>query len=127
MKFTTDIILNAVKADMLYCNTPYISKQHIDDYVFIHIPTFIAKYVDLDSIYDCETEEYVEFDEETCIRDTFHPWYKISSMILDTEVGHHQYKMKFSRLNEDDVNLYFSYNIYDDKLEKPYVYMDRDE
>lgn len=120
----SQIIFNASLQRYPSATCKMISKSDIDDYVMIHIPTSIAKFLTLERIYDITNDAGVVITKDTCERDGFRPWYKISSSVLDFSVGFHEYKMIFKNCRlEGQFNLYFKYQIYDDKLDKPYIYM----
>ena len=127
MKFSTQTVFDAVVERMLSSNTPHVDKHSIQDHVLIHIPLAIAKHIELASIYDCITSSYVEYNEYTCIREDIHPWYTLDTDVLNIEVGYHKYRMNFVNLDGiDNVTLYFAYYIYDNELEKPYIYMNKE-
>ena len=105
-----------------------ISKSDVDDYVLIHIPTSIAKFLTLENIYDITNDAEVEINKDTCERDGFRPWYKIASSCLDFSIGFHEYRMKFKNCRlKGQFNMFFKYQVYDDKLDKSYIYMENHE
>lgn len=124
----THTVLEAVPYDSLQYNCSILNLSAVDDSVVIHVPERIAKYLILESIKDISADKYIDLESEYCIRESFHPWYTLDSSLLDLTVGFHQYRMNFisSRL-QDTISLYFEYQIYTDKLEKPYIYMERYE
>lgn len=128
MSISTHFIFEALPYDDSSYSCPTIDKEMIDDRIIIHVPTSLAKYLVLETIQDMNTSEYIDLDLERCIRDSFHPWYTLDSSLLDFSVGFHQYKMNFSSYRlHDNISLYFKYQIYSDKLDKPYIYMREDE
>ena len=125
---STQVILEAVPYTELARSCTMFNRSVADDCVMIHIPEPIARYLSLESIKNMITDEYVDLDLDNCIRESFHPWYSIDSSKLDLTVGFHEYRMRFLSFRlQDIIDLFFKYQVYDDKLDKPYIYMKNEE
>lgn len=109
-------------------NAKVINKEDIEYYVYFHIPTKFASHSILVDMYKLDDEpeavDYVDLASRDCMR----PWIRMPSKLLDTNSGHHLYKLVFINKKTDDIFSFFvSYIIQDDNPDKPYIYMNREE
>lgn len=121
------IVFEAVRRDQVSAFDQVFHKDELPYYGWIHLPTDIAKYLDLVEVKNVDTDKDVDFhlDWE---REDIHPWYKLRLESLDLTLGTHMYRLKFDNtFLHDELDLYFRYTIQDDNPDKPYVYMNRSE
>lgn len=90
----------------------------------LRIPSDISKRCELFQIDEILPNKH-ELDYVSCTdRKCNSPWIDIKLSALNTKSGQHMYKFSFiDRCTDEIENLYFSYIIYTDNPEKPYIYM----
>jgi hypothetical protein len=107
--------------------TKIYNKADFSEIVCVKLPEKMPRDFELAEIYNLESQEDLDFADQTT-RDEHKPWIDISSSILDTTAGQHTYRMTFQNLGcKLKANCWFSYIIQDNHPEKPYIYMDRGE
>ena len=107
-------------------NTLVINKLNLEYFLWVHIPRFANDFelFQVDEIMP-NNGELIKF-RYFMKREYKKPWIRITSKILNTEVGQHIYRLHFvHEFTKDVISLYFSYIIQDDNPCKPYIYMNR--
>lgn len=115
-----------------YCdiasNTPVINLNTACYFAWIHIkPEFCHGFI-LVQIDEISASGTVSLCLDTSVqRDCESPWIRIVLNALNTEIGHHLYRIQFvSKTTNDVYHQYFSYIIQNDSPVKEYIYMDRE-
>ena len=107
-------------------HTVVINILNLEYYLWVHIPRF-AKDCNLFQVDEImpNTGELLKF-QYFMHQEYKKPWIRITSKILNTEIGQHIYRLHFvHEFTKDVISLYFSYIIQNDDPCKPYIYMNR--
>ena len=106
-------------------NREFIDSIDMQNKVWIHIPRDISKYLTLTKVIDAETHEEIDI-ENKYVRDDNRPLMCFDEGVFSSKAGNHVYSFVFDDSDiQVPVILYLSYRVYDNKVEKPYVYMNR--
>lgn len=106
-------------------NREFLDKNQMDNRIWLHIPSNISKYLTLTKVIDGETLEDIDI-ENKYTRDDNRPLMCFDAGVLSSEIGNHVYQFVFEDNDIQELTiLYLSYQVYDNKVEKPYVYMNR--
>lgn len=120
------ISTHAVPYSDIVMYTPVINQLQFDDVLWVDMLNIRPHDVTVEDITNYDTGEEVEISEYTYFRNMKSSWIRLSTEVLDNEVGMHTYKIELTDdRTKDKLYLYFSYTIQDDNLDKPYVYMER--
>lgn len=123
--FTT--VIQSSQLSEMPLNTKIYNSKDFSEIVCVKLPPQMPRSMDLMEIYNLNSQEDIDFIDQTT-RDEHRPWIDISSSILDLTPGQHTYRMTFG--NSDcklKATCWFSYIIQENDPEKPYIYMNRDE
>ena len=118
--------LNNDSSSVLY-DVPVISSHEIPYFFYLHIPNYQKenKVYELSDVSEIKT--VIKYGK-LLKQDKCRPWISIETRLLDMTVGLHVYQLSFVNTILNHVfNMYFAYNIQDSNLEKPYIYMNREE
>ena len=121
-------VLELSPINQVYDHVPVINKDSFEYFIYLHIPSEIARSSVLFDVKDITSSPDTSVDyEKFFIRDCMKPWIRVESRILDLTSGQHTYKLQFINKHTDDTfSLYFSYIVQDDNVDKPYIYMNRE-
>lgn len=121
------VTIQSSKMQDLSMHTEVFNLAEIPDIICVKLPDNFPRHMELSGIFDLNSNKDLDFAEYV-IRDEYRPWIDIHSELLDTSVGQHIYKLTFSKIGvELPASCWFSYIIQDNFVEKPYIYMERDE
>lgn len=108
-----------------------IHKSCMEFYTQIRLPAELSQKLSLCGVYDLgESDEPVEiqYTADDISRDCMHPWLRVATSWLNTNIGYHLYKFSFVHIGTDEVmSLYLAYRIQGVPSEKSYIYMNREE
>lgn len=127
MKTCFTVTIQSAKMQELSKYTEVFNVAEIPDIICVKLPDSMPRDLDLSGIYCLDTNTDVEF-EGSVTRNEHRPWIDISKDILDIKAGQHVYRLTFSK---EDVSLtatcWFSYIVQDNFVDKPYIYMKRED
>lgn len=127
MKNWFTVTIQSCKMQDLPKYTEVFNLAEIPETICVKLPDSLPRDMELSGIFDLTNNKEVEF-EDYVIRNEFRPWLDIQNTILDMTPGQHTYRLTFTRLGiYVNAICWFSYIIQDDFVEKPYVYMKRDD
>jgi len=113
--------------DDLALHTEVFNSKEVPDVICVKLPDSMPRDMDLSGIYDLTNNKELEFSDYVS-RDEHRPWIDISTALLDVLSGQHIYKLTFSKeACKLTATCWFSYIIQDTFVNKPYVYMKREE
>ena len=107
-----------------------INVSELQDSIWLRLPDDLAKYLTLSSVNSIGFENNgTQIDiTDKYTRDTNRVWIEIHKSVFSLEPGFHMYQLVFDDSGTGSVlNLYFCYHIQDNKPNKDYVYMNREE
>lgn len=127
MKNWFTVTVQSCKMIDLPMNTEVFNLAEIPEIICVKLPDSMPRDMELSGIFDLYANEDLDYSEFVT-RDENKPWLDIRSSILDMTVGQHVYRLTFSRLGYSlTATCWFSYIIQDNHVDKPYVYMKREE
>ena len=95
--------------------------------MFVQIDPEIAHHFELYQVDEIRDEAELVCHKDLWEHDPNRIWYRFKSEKLNLETGYHIYRMSFVNVrNNDTTQLYFAYVIQNNKPDKPYMYMDRE-
>lgn len=107
--------------------TKVINKHSVPYYMIAELPFFTKYELRFVGMYEDTSEGLQEVPLSYIQLNSCHPYIDILSEGLNTEVGQHDYMIRYvDCFTGDIVPLYFSYIIQDDNPNKPYIYMDKE-
>ena len=107
--------------------TKVINKNSVPYYMIVELPLFTKYELRFVAMSEDTSEELTEVPLSYIQSTNCHPYIDILSEGLNTEVGQHDYMLRYvDCFTGDIVPLYFSYIIQDDNPNKPYIYMDKE-
>lgn len=107
-----------------------INVSELQDSIWLRLPDDLAKYLTLSSVNSIGFENNgTQIDiTDKYTRDTNRVWIEFHKSVFSLEPGFHMYQLVFDDSGTGSVlNLYFCYHIQDNKPNKDYVYMNREE
>lgn len=124
MQLKPSCMLNACSESAIPLNTPVWNKCTLEYYVWVHVPHCASRDFELYEIHEI-VKPKKEFDIQAyCTYDCIHPWYRIMSVGLNTDVGLHIYRMHLvNKFTDDTISLYFAYRIQETDPYEEYLYM----
>lgn len=127
MKTWFTVTIQATKMQTLSSNTEVFNVAEIPDIICVKFPDSLPRDMELSGIYCLDTDKNIDFDGHVT-RSEHRPWIDISKDILDITTGQHVYRLTFSKVGLPIVaTCWFSYIVQDNFVEKPYIYMKREE
>lgn len=127
MKNWFTVTIQSCKMQDLPKYTEVFNLAEIPETICVKLPDSLPRDMELSGVYDLTNNKEVEF-EDFVSRNDFRPWIDIQNTILDMTPGQHTYRLTFCKLGVSLTGTcWFGYIIQDNFVEKPYVYMKREE
>ena len=122
--------LNAVDHKDLAEHTEIFSIHDMEYYLWIQVDPHIAKNYRLYQIDEVGKKIKLDLNMRDFLQhEPGRIWYKINSMFLNRDVGQHVYRMHFVCVNGEPIthSLYFSYIVQREDVDRPYIYMPKED
>lgn len=120
-------IIQSCNLDNISYNTSVFNIANFSDVICVKLPNDLPRTGTLIEIYNLDNNKIIEF-EDYVYQLPHRPWVDIKQALLDTSIGQHTYRLKFSLPDTYlEASCWFSYIIQDNYPETPYIYMDRNE
>lgn len=107
-----------------------INVGELQDSIWLKLPDSTAKYLTLSSVNSIGFENNgtaIDITDKVS-RDTNRVWIEVHKSVFSLAPGFHMYQLVFDDSGTGSfLNLYFCYHIQDNKPDKDYIYMNREE
>lgn len=107
-----------------------INVGELQDSIWLKLPDDMAKYLTLSCVNSIgfETNGTAIDISDKVTRETNRVWMEVDKSVFSLEPGFHMYQLVFDDSGTGSIlNLYFCYHIQDNKPDKDYIYMNREE
>lgn len=120
-------MLDAVPHHQVASFSKVFSLPEVEYFLYVRIPAEITKTYELYQVSEIRDEAEVLCDKNLWEHDPSRIWYRFHSEKLNLNTGYHMYRLSFVNVfHNETCTLYISYVIQNNKPEKPYNYMDKD-
>ena len=127
MKNWFTVTIQSTKMQDLPSHTEVFNLAEIPDIICVKLPDSLPRDMDLSGIFDLTNNKDIEFADNVT-REEHKPWIDINSSILDMTAGQHVYRLIFAKEGlKLTATCWFSYIIQDNFVDKPYIYMNRED
>lgn len=119
--------LDAVPHKDVASASKVFSLQEVEYFLFVRIDATIAKVFTLYQVDEITDEAEFVCPMELWEHDPGRIWYKFHTDKLNLTTGYHTYRLSFvNTYTNDNLLLYIAYVIQNNKPDKPYMYMDKE-
>jgi len=127
MKTCFTVTIQASEMHDLPKYTELFNSAEIPDIICVKFPDNLPRDFELSGIYYLNDNKIIDFDGHVT-RSENRPWIDINKDILDFKAGQHTYRLTFTKPEMVLTAIcWFSYIIQDNFVDKPYIYMKREE